>query len=164
MPIKEQTFTIYNFFSWWTIWQLKQLKIIKRGDGGRGGCNKLRDNMADKKWNKLQNWCDVLIAETKYCKFGSETTTVRLFFSCYVGKNSFLLWYCIYLYICLETLVFWVGSFLILVKNKRGCCNENVLVCIFKIRFRGGGGGVYSTFESTKNSALSALSCFLKET
>ena len=37
------------------------------------------------------NWCDVRIV--KNCsKFGSETTTIRLFLSCYIGVKSFLLY------------------------------------------------------------------------
>ena len=52
----------------------------------------MMSNMVVEELNKLQDLWDILIVVTKYSKFKSETTIVRLFVSCYKGVNSFLLW------------------------------------------------------------------------
>ena len=74
-------------------------------------------------------------SRTKYGKFGSETTIIWLFLSCYVSANIFLWLYYINKCISFETPAPWLGSLLIFDQNFvsvcRGC-NKNVLLCIFK--------------------------------
>ena len=64
------------------------------------------------KGNKIQNWYNVLIVETKCSKFGSETATAWLFLSCYTSANSFLLYFT-YLGISRETPAFLLGKLFI---------------------------------------------------
>ena len=68
-------------------------------------------SIAIEEGNKLQNLCDVLIVVIKRNKFGNENATVWLFLSYYMGVNSFLLLYSIYLCVSLETSMPWLGSF-----------------------------------------------------
>ena len=56
----------------------------------------------------------------KFRKFGSETTIIWSFLSCYVSVKSFLWLRCIN--ISLEAAVFWLGSFLIFWSKINMCC------------------------------------------
>ena len=74
-------------------------------------------------------------SRTKYGKFGSETTIIWLFLSCYISVNIFLWLYYINKCISFETSASWLGSLLIFDQNFVSVCrgwNKNVLLCIFK--------------------------------
>ena len=61
--------------------------------------------------------------------YGSETTTVWLFWSCYMSVSSFLVVSYVYLGISLEKLVFWLALFLLYVQKllkQWGCYNKSI--------------------------------------
>ena len=77
------------------------------------------NNMMVEEGNKLQNCCDVLRAVARYCKLGSETSIFWMFKFLHRCKQCLVIIIYLLLYQPWD-LVFWLGSFLILVIISEG--------------------------------------------